>query len=34
VGEHTIDVLGELGFGAMEMGDLRAQDVVDWPEPA
>ncbi len=34
VGEHTIDVLGELGFGAAEMGELRAQSVVDWPEPA
>ena len=31
VGEHTIDVLGELGFGALEMGELRAQGVVDWP---
>jgi crotonobetainyl-CoA:carnitine CoA-transferase CaiB-like acyl-CoA transferase len=33
VGEHTIDVLGELGFGAVEMGELRAQGVVDWPLP-
>jgi crotonobetainyl-CoA:carnitine CoA-transferase CaiB-like acyl-CoA transferase len=34
VGEHTIDVLGELGLGAAEMGELRAQGVVDWPDPA
>jgi formyl-CoA transferase len=34
VGEHTIDVLGELGFGAVEMGELCAQGVVDWPPPA
>jgi crotonobetainyl-CoA:carnitine CoA-transferase CaiB-like acyl-CoA transferase len=33
VGEHTIDILGELGFGAVEMGELRAQGVVDWPLP-
>jgi crotonobetainyl-CoA:carnitine CoA-transferase CaiB-like acyl-CoA transferase len=33
VGEHTIDLLGELGFGALEMGELRAQGVVDWPLP-
>jgi crotonobetainyl-CoA:carnitine CoA-transferase CaiB-like acyl-CoA transferase len=33
VGEHTIDVLGELGLGGAEMGALRAQGVVDWPEP-
>jgi crotonobetainyl-CoA:carnitine CoA-transferase CaiB-like acyl-CoA transferase len=33
VGEHTIDVLGELGLGAGEMGELRAQGVVDWPLP-
>jgi hypothetical protein len=33
VGEHTIDVLGELGFGAVEMGELRQQGVVDWPLP-
>jgi crotonobetainyl-CoA:carnitine CoA-transferase CaiB-like acyl-CoA transferase len=33
VGEHTVDVLGELGFGAAEMGELRAQGVVDWPLP-
>jgi crotonobetainyl-CoA:carnitine CoA-transferase CaiB-like acyl-CoA transferase len=33
VGEHTIDVLGELGFGADEMGELRAEGVVDWPLP-
>jgi crotonobetainyl-CoA:carnitine CoA-transferase CaiB-like acyl-CoA transferase len=33
IGEHTIDVLGELGFGAVEMGELRAQGVVDWPLP-
>jgi crotonobetainyl-CoA:carnitine CoA-transferase CaiB-like acyl-CoA transferase len=31
VGEHTVDVLGELGLGAIEMGELRAQRVVDWP---
>jgi crotonobetainyl-CoA:carnitine CoA-transferase CaiB-like acyl-CoA transferase len=31
VGEHTIDVLGELGLGAIEMGELRAASVVDWP---
>ena len=34
VGEHTIDVLGELGFGSGEMGELKAQGVVDWPAPA
>jgi formyl-CoA transferase/CoA:oxalate CoA-transferase len=34
VGEHTVDVLGELGLGAVEMGELRAQGVVDWPLPA
>ena len=34
VGEHTVDVLGELGLGGGEMGELRAQGVVDWPEPA
>jgi crotonobetainyl-CoA:carnitine CoA-transferase CaiB-like acyl-CoA transferase len=34
VGEHTIDVLGELGFGAVEMGELRSAGVVDWPWPA
>jgi crotonobetainyl-CoA:carnitine CoA-transferase CaiB-like acyl-CoA transferase len=33
VGEHTIDVLGELGLGAEEMGKLRARGVVDWPLP-
>jgi hypothetical protein len=33
VGEHTVDVLGELGFGAAEMGELRAQGAVDWPLP-
>ena len=33
VGEHTVDVLGELGFGAVEMGELRAQGAVDWPLP-
>jgi crotonobetainyl-CoA:carnitine CoA-transferase CaiB-like acyl-CoA transferase len=33
VGEHTIDVLGELGFGAVEMGELRAAGAVDWPLP-
>jgi formyl-CoA transferase len=33
VGEHTIDLPGELGFGALEMGELRAQGVVDWPLP-
>jgi formyl-CoA transferase/CoA:oxalate CoA-transferase len=33
VGEHTIDVLGELGLGAEEMGELRARGVVDWPLP-
>jgi crotonobetainyl-CoA:carnitine CoA-transferase CaiB-like acyl-CoA transferase len=33
VGEHTVDVLGELGFGAAEMGELRAAGVVDWPLP-
>jgi crotonobetainyl-CoA:carnitine CoA-transferase CaiB-like acyl-CoA transferase len=33
VGEHTVDVLGELGLGAVEMGELRAQGVVDWPLP-
>ena len=33
VGEHSIDVLGELGFGGLEMGELRAQGVVDWPLP-
>jgi len=31
VGEHTVDVLGELGFGGAEMGDLRRAGVVDWP---
>jgi hypothetical protein len=31
VGEHTVDVLGELGLGAIEMGELRARGVVDWP---
>jgi crotonobetainyl-CoA:carnitine CoA-transferase CaiB-like acyl-CoA transferase len=33
VGEHTVDVLGELGLGAEEMGELRARGVVDWPDP-
>ena len=33
VGEHTVDILGELGFGAVEMGELRAQAAVDWPLP-
>jgi formyl-CoA transferase/CoA:oxalate CoA-transferase len=33
VGEHTIDVLGELGVGAVEMADLRAAGAVDWPLP-
>jgi crotonobetainyl-CoA:carnitine CoA-transferase CaiB-like acyl-CoA transferase len=33
VGEHTVDVLGELGFGAVEMGELRAGGAVDWPLP-
>jgi crotonobetainyl-CoA:carnitine CoA-transferase CaiB-like acyl-CoA transferase len=33
VGEHTLDVLGELGLGALEMGELRAAGVVDWPSP-
>jgi crotonobetainyl-CoA:carnitine CoA-transferase CaiB-like acyl-CoA transferase len=33
VGEHTVDVLGEVGLGAVEMGELRAQGVVDWPLP-
>lgn len=34
VGEHTVDVLGELGYGGREMAELRAQGVVDWPPPA
>jgi formyl-CoA transferase len=34
VGEHTIDILGELGLGAGEMGELRQAGVVDWPWPA
>jgi formyl-CoA transferase/CoA:oxalate CoA-transferase len=34
VGEHTVDVLGELGFGAAEMAELRARGAVDWPLPA
>jgi crotonobetainyl-CoA:carnitine CoA-transferase CaiB-like acyl-CoA transferase len=33
VGEHTVDILGELGLGAVEMGELRAAGVVDWPLP-
>ena len=33
VGEHTVDILGELGFGAVEMGELRVQGAVDWPLP-
>jgi formyl-CoA transferase/CoA:oxalate CoA-transferase len=34
VGEHTVDVLGELGLGGGEMAELRAQGAVDWPAPA
>jgi crotonobetainyl-CoA:carnitine CoA-transferase CaiB-like acyl-CoA transferase len=34
VGEHTVDVLGELGFGGTEMAELHAQGVVAWPPHA
>ncbi len=32
VGEHTRQVLGELGYSATEFEDLRARGVVAWPD--
>ena len=33
-GEHTAEILREIGLGEAEIGGLRARDIVTWPEPA
>jgi crotonobetainyl-CoA:carnitine CoA-transferase CaiB-like acyl-CoA transferase len=34
IGQHTRDILGEIGYDATAQQDLRTRKVVTWPEPA
>jgi formyl-CoA transferase len=34
IGQHTRQILGELGYSAEQIDDLRARGVVTWPDDA